>query len=134
VVVFPCAYSASVCTGLSIEEYAAAAPPDWWQWAELAATRMRISRRLPVRLAQTCTRIRCIRMCIPARTAFFVGAVCLTKPHCLFLLCHSFLTFESGAQSTHSLSPSACVLPVFLVLCSSSAMTDCCLQLRRKKP
>jgi hypothetical protein len=49
VVTFPSAYTANINTGFNLVESVAAAPPDWWNWAEAAAARLRASRRVPVR-------------------------------------------------------------------------------------
>lgn len=50
VVTFPSAYTAAINTGFNLVESVAAAPPDWWDWAEAAAARLRASRRVPVSL------------------------------------------------------------------------------------
>lgn len=47
-VTFPSAYTANFNTGFNVVESVAAAPPDWWNWAEVAAARLRASRRVPV--------------------------------------------------------------------------------------
>jgi hypothetical protein len=48
VITFPSATTAHVNTGFNVVESVAAAPPDWWQWTEIAAARLRNSRRVPV--------------------------------------------------------------------------------------
>ncbi|WIA16623.1 hypothetical protein OEZ85_013288 [Tetradesmus obliquus] len=48
VVTFPSATTAHVNTGFNVVESVLAAPPDWWQWTEIAAARLRNSRRVPV--------------------------------------------------------------------------------------
>lgn len=47
-VTFPSACTASFNIGFNAVESVAAAPPDWWNWAEVAAARLRASRRVPV--------------------------------------------------------------------------------------
>lgn len=53
IVAFPSAYTAHLNTGFNVVESVPAAPPDWWAWTEVAAARMRASRRVPVRAAGT---------------------------------------------------------------------------------
>jgi hypothetical protein len=48
VVTFPSATTSCFNTGFNLVESVAAAPPDWWNWAEAAAARLRASRRVPV--------------------------------------------------------------------------------------
>jgi hypothetical protein len=47
-VTFPSATTSCINTGFNLVESVAAAPPDWWNWAEAAAARLRASRRVPV--------------------------------------------------------------------------------------
>lgn len=48
IITFPSTYTASFNTGFNVIESVCAAPPIWWQWAELAAARLRALRRVPV--------------------------------------------------------------------------------------